>query len=135
MPESILLVLLSFLWLGAALALRRRHAVHAAMMATLLLFDLVFPVYLYWTHDWYTRLIVHEELLSFAIWAHLIFVISLYALYVLQGLSGRKMLQQADEERASHQMQARAFIIARLFVFATGALLMEPELASHAAAG
>ncbi|MDQ6975743.1 MAG: hypothetical protein Q9M22_04160 [Mariprofundaceae bacterium] len=122
---SIILVLASFLWLFAAILLRKWHAVHAGMMMLLLIFDLLFPIYLYATHDWYLRLVTHKELLSFAIWAHLIFVLSLYAVYVLQIISGRKMLQDIEPERETHKMQARAFVVLRVFVFATGALLME----------
>jgi|UPI0003825AFE hypothetical protein len=126
MTTSVLLVLMSFVWLFFALVLRKRHSLHAAMMAALCLFDVLFPVYLYLTHDWYTRLVVHQELLSFALWAHLILVISLYALYGFQMLSGRQMLQQPDAERKNHQMQARSFVILRLFVFMSGALLIVP---------
>lgn len=125
MQTSILLVSGSFAWLFLAIFLRKNHSIHAAMMMVLLIFDLCFPIYLYATHDWYLRLVTHKELLSFAIWAHLIFVISLYAVYVLQILSGQKMKRDAAPEREAHQMQARAFVILRLFVFASGALLME----------
>ncbi|MDQ6979444.1 MAG: hypothetical protein Q9M09_04600 [Mariprofundaceae bacterium] len=125
MLTSVALVLASFVWLCIALAFRKQHRLHAAMMAVLWLFDLLFPVYLYLTHDWYTRLVTHEELMAFGIWIHLILALSLYALYVFQMLSGRQMLQQWDEERQNHQMQARAFIILRVFVFVSGALLIE----------
>jgi len=126
MVASVVLVLASFVWLLFALGLRKQHKLHAAMMAVLWLFDALFPIYLYLTHDWYTRLVTHQELLSFALWAHLILVISLHALYVLQMMSGRQMLQQPDVERKNHHMQARAFVILRVFVFVSGALLIVP---------
>ncbi len=125
MQTSIVLVSASFVWLFVAILLRKQHSIHAAMMMVLLVFDLLFPVYLYATHDWYLRLVTHKELLSFAIWAHLLFVLSLYAVYVLQILSGKKMKREPAPEREAHQMQARVFVILRLFVFTSGALLME----------
>ena len=135
MPESVALVLLSFAWLALAMMLRQHHRLHAAMMGLLCVFDVLFPLYLYLTHNWYERLIVHKELLSFAIWAHLIFIISLYALYVLQMLSGRNMLNNKEAEQQTHQMQARAFIVVRVFVFASGLLLLEPEATANVFGG
>ncbi len=135
MPESVALVLLSFAWLALALKLRQRHRLHAAMMGILCVFDVFFPFYLYLTHNWYERLIVHKELLSFAVWAHLIFILSLYALYVLQILSGRHMLNNKKAEQQTHQMQARAFVVVRIFAFVSGVLLLEPETTARAFGG
>ena len=53
--------------------------------------DVLFPFYLYLTHDWYNRLIVHEEIFSFLIWMHFGLTLALYALYFLQIQTARKI--------------------------------------------
>ncbi len=111
--------------------LRHRHMLHIPLMASVMLFDLVFPVYLYMTHDWIDRLIDKGELFSFAIWAHLIFVLGLYTLYVMQIQAGKQVLAGGDEARHHHHLQGRGIFLIRLFVFLSGAMLIESEAMAH----
>lgn len=128
MPWSVILVLISFVVMGLAWLWRFRPAVHVPLMAAVMLFDLAFPVWLSLTHGWYRRLIEQGELFSFLIWAHLMWDLILYALYVMQIREGRRLLAaSAPNARANHRMQARAIVAVRLLVFLTGALLIAPE--------
>lgn len=113
--------------MAAALALRKVKSLHIPLMGCVMTFDLLFPIWLYLTHDWIKRLIDHGELLSFLIWAHLFLVLTLYSLYVLQIQAGRRLLAGDTEARPGHLVQSRGIVIARLFVFMTGALLIAPD--------
>jgi len=130
MVTSVILVLISFVWLALAWFFRKTRGFHIPAMILLVVFDLFFPVYLYLTHDWWQRLIVHQEALSFAVWSHLILIIVLYSLYVLQIMAGRSMMQTQGSEYQEHQHDhAKQFIgilIIRTLVFASGALLIVP---------
>ncbi|TLS66447.1 hypothetical protein FEF65_09745 [Mariprofundus erugo] len=127
MTMSVLLVLISFAVMATALVLRRNRSLHIPLMGSVMIFDLLFPIWLYLTHDWIKRLIDHGELLSFLIWAHLFLVLTLYALYVLQMQAGRQLLAGDSEARPGHAVQSRGIVIVRLFVFMTGALLIAPD--------
>jgi len=133
MATSVLLVLMSFVLLAAAWHWRKQRRFHIAAMSLLMMFDVFFPVYLYLTHDWWKRLIVDGDIFSFLLWSHLIFVMVLYALYVLQIMAGRAMLQHKPESedhqrtRAEHRKQFIGIVVARLLVLASGALLIVPK--------
>lgn len=92
-----------------------------------MVFDLIFPVYLYMTHDWIYRLIDQEELFSFLIWSHLFLVMTLYSLYALQIHAGKQMIAMVEGSRQNHRVQSRGILVIRVFVFLTGALLIAPE--------
>ncbi|MDQ6952346.1 MAG: hypothetical protein Q9M15_02330 [Mariprofundaceae bacterium] len=130
MVTSVILVLISFVWLALAWFFRKVRFFHIPAMMLLVVFDLFFPVYLYLTHDWWQRLIVHQEALSFAVWSHLILIIVLYSLYVLQIMAGRGMMQTQGAEYKEHQhdhaQQFMGILIVRTLVFASGALLIVP---------
>ena len=126
MPTTFLLVLASFLWMGLAYWVRRIPRLHAAMMRAMIAFDFAFPVYLYLTHDWGKRLIEQQEILSFLVWAHFGLGLLLYTLEVMQWRAGRRILAGDAEARAEHRALAKGIVLARVFVFATGALLYEP---------
>ncbi len=127
MPLSVILVLLSFVVLLVGLKLHSKPRVHIAMMVSVMLFDLCFPFWLYMTHDWVKRLIDDGELLSFAIWAHMFLVLSLYALYVLQIQAGLALVKGNQLVRASHLLQGKGIVVARLFVLISGAMLIAPK--------
>jgi len=133
MATSVLLVLMSFGLLAAAWYWRKQQRFHIAAMSSLMVFDLFFPVYLYLTHDWWKRLIVDGDIFSFLLWSHLIFVMVLYALYVLQVMAGRAMLQHPPKSenhlrtRDEHRKQFIGIVVARLLVLASGALLIVPK--------
>jgi len=100
---------------------------HIPVMITIVLFDLGMPFYLYFTGDWYKRLILHEEIFSFLIWMHLILVLTLYALYFLQVKTARRLLAGDMGVRSDHRTQGIGIMIVRALVIMTGALLVEPE--------
>ena len=133
MATSVLLVLMSFALLAAAWYWRKQRRFHIAAMSCLMVFDFFFPVYLYLTHDWWKRLIVDGDIFSFLLWSHLIFVMVLFALYVLQVMAGRAMLQKPasseDYQRTQgeHRKQFIGIVVARLLVLASGALLIVPK--------
>lgn len=127
MPISVMLVIVSFVMMGVAWLLKKQHALHIVLMSCVMLFDLLFPLWLYATHDWVKRLIDQGELLSFAIWAHLFLVLTLYALYLLQILAGRRLLAGDLTARPEHRLQSRGVLIIRVFVLISGAMLIAPE--------
>jgi len=134
MATSIILVLSSFVVLIAAWFWRKQRRFHISAMACVMAFDVMFPFYLYLTHDWGKRLIDDGEIFSFLIWSHLMLVMVLYALYVLQVLAGRSMLKhrvgaQHDHHRGEHQKQFLGIVTVRLLVFASGWLLLVPDAA------
>jgi len=127
MPLSVMIVLISFVILAVAWLVKKNHILHITLMSCIMLFDVLFPVWLYMTHDWVKRLIDNGELLSFAIWAHIFLILTLYALYVLQVQAGRQLLSGQRDARPNHQVQSRGIVIVRLFVFLSGALLIAPD--------
>ncbi|MDX8398214.1 MAG: hypothetical protein R8K49_07850 [Mariprofundaceae bacterium] len=132
MATSVLLVLASFVFLAAAWYWRQYRRFHIISMSTVMLFDIFFPVYLYLTHDWWQRLVVHGDIFSFLVWSHLMLVMVLYALYALQIMAGRALLKHpAGPERTriqvEHHKQFMGVIVARILVLASGALLIVPE--------
>jgi len=132
METSIILVSISFVVLAAAWFWRKQRRFHIGAMATLIVFDVMFPFYLYLTHDWYTRLIEHGDIFSFLIWSHVMLVMILYSLYVLQVIAGRSMLKHPagakhHYHRGEHQKQFLGIVIVRLLVFTSGWLLLVPN--------
>ncbi|MFQ5470129.1 MAG: hypothetical protein ACE5EH_07445 [Gammaproteobacteria bacterium] len=119
----------SYILMVIAFYMARFRKFHVSVMITIMLTDLFFPVYLFMTRDWYRRLIEDEEILSFLIWMHLIVIITLYMLYVVQIIAGRKILTGNAKARLDHRTQAKGILIARALVIITGALLVEPEAA------
>ena len=112
--------------MALAYYLRRRHRWHIALMGSVMLFDVLFPVWLYMTHDWKRRLIDDGELFSFLVWTHLFLILTLYSLYVLQTLAGRQLLSGDKAGRESHRVQRRGIAVIRTFVFLTGAFVIDP---------
>lgn len=120
-------VLATYVLMLTAYFFSRHRWVHVPVMATIMIVDVLFPFYLYLTHDWYKRLIVHEEIYSFLIWMHFGLVVTLYALYFLQIQTVRKMFAGNDEIRVEHRSQANAILLVRGLVIATALLLVDPE--------
>ncbi|RME83011.1 MAG: hypothetical protein D6771_06330 [Zetaproteobacteria bacterium] len=126
MPQSVVLVLASFVWMGMAYLARRRRALHAGMMGAVAAFDLAFPVYLYLTHDWWRRLIEQQEILSFLVWAHFGLGLLLYTLHFMQIRAGLRLWRGDQAARGEHRQLALGLLAARIVVFTTGAFLIEP---------
>ena len=100
---------------------------HVPVMVLIIIADLLFPFYLYLTHDWYKRLIVHEQIFSFLIWMHFGLILTLYALYFLQIQTARRIFGGNQEARGEHHSQAKAILLVRGLVIATALLLVDPE--------
>jgi len=92
-----------------------------------MIFDLLFPVWLYLTHDWKRRLIDQGDIMTFGIWAHFFLIVTLYVLYILQIQEGKQLLAKQPESRQSHRVQSKGIYWVRVFVFISGALLIAPE--------
>ncbi|RMH51197.1 MAG: hypothetical protein D6682_05470 [Zetaproteobacteria bacterium] len=127
MAASILLVLLSFALMGVGWRLRHRPRWHVPIMAAVMLFDLLlFPLWLYRTHDWGRRLIDEGDILSFGVWAHWGLVLMLLILYALQAALGRAILRGDAGQRQPHARQAIGILLVRLAAFVSGAMLIVP---------
>jgi len=126
MATSILLVLGSFVVMAVAWWQRHRPALHVPLMAAVMVFDLLFPVWLYSIHDWQRRLIDEGDILSFAVWAHWGMVIMLLVLYGLQIALGREIQRGAVARRTEHRSQAIGIVLVRITVFLSGVALMVP---------
>jgi hypothetical protein len=120
-------VLATYVLMLAAYFYSRFRWFHVPVMATMVIVDVMFPFYLYLTHDWYKRLIVHEEIFSFLIWMHFALVVTLYALYFLQIQTARKIFAGNSESRGEHRSQANAILLVRALVIATALMLVDPE--------
>lgn len=113
-----LLMLAAFYW-------PRYRRFHVPVMIGAMVFDVAMPFYLYFTKDWYRRLVVEGELTSFLLWTHLLLVLTLYMLYAMQIQSARRILRGELTMRADHGAQGRAILLVRAFVILTGALMVE----------
>jgi len=127
MTLSVILVLISFAVMALAITFRKKKQVHISLMAAIMMFDVLFPIWLYMTHDWKHRLIDQGELFSFLIWTHLFLILTLYSLYVLQIQEGKRLLAKKNNARQNHRVQSRGIIVVRVFVFLSGALLIAPN--------
>lgn len=126
MAGTLAFVVATYVVMLAAFFLRRHRMVHMPVMATIMVIDFLFPIYLVLTKDWYRRLIEQEEIFSFMIWMHFMLVLTLYALYVLQILTVGKLLKGDVTAKAEHRSQGVGILIARGLVIASSALLIEP---------
>ena len=126
MAGTLIFVLATYVVMVAAFFLTRHRLVHMPLMAAIIAIDFAFPVYLMLTKDWYRRLIEEEEIFSFMIWMHFMLVLTLYALYVLQILTVRKLIKGDVTARAEHRSQGIGILVTRGLVIASSALLIEP---------
>ncbi|HHM06234.1 MAG TPA: hypothetical protein ENJ19_10935 [Gammaproteobacteria bacterium] len=123
----------TFILMVVAFYLPRRRWFHMPVMIGVILFDVLMPVYLYLTRDWYQRLIEQEEIFMFSIWMHFGLVLTLYALYVLQIMTARKILAGDAAARTDHHWQGKAILLVRALVILTAATLLEPTVVQEGA--
>ena len=126
MSEALIFAVITYLLMVMAFFLAKSRAIHIPVMAGCILFDLLMPVYLILTKDWYKRLIEQEELFSFMIWMHFILVLTLYALYGLQIMTVKKMIAGDKVAREEHRSQGKGILIARGLVVLSALMLIEP---------
>jgi len=119
----------------AAFYLAHIRLFHVSVMISLLVFDLVFPIYLFMTRDWYNQLIVQGDILTFGVWIHFMLVITLYVLYVVQVQAARAIvygggdIETKKALKKDHRAQGIGILVVRPMMIFTGALLA-PEVAS-----
>lgn len=123
---AFIFVAATYLVMLVAVRLSHWRVFHVTVMTTVMLIDMLIPVYLVFTRDWYLRLITQEEIFSFMIWMHVILVLTLYSLYILQIPAGRRLLRGDDAIRPDHRSQGIGILIVRGLVILSAAMLIEP---------
>lgn len=123
---SLLFAIASYVVMVWAFVWAKKRSFHMPVMVSAILIDVLFPVYLILSKDWYRRLIEQEEILSFMIWMHFILVLVLYALYFLQIQSARKLMRGDESARDEHRNQGKGILIARGLVILSASMLIEP---------
>jgi hypothetical protein len=123
---AFIFVAATYLVMLVAARLSHWRVFHATVMGTIVVIDMLIPVYLVFTRDWYFRLITQEEIFSFMIWMHVILVLALYALYILQIPAGRRLLRGDDSVRPDHRSQGIGILIVRGLVVLSAVMLIEP---------
>jgi len=126
MSGALLFGIATYALMVAAFFTAKQRALHMPVMMGAVLFDLLIPIYLVLTHDWYKRLIEQEEIFSFMIWMHFILVLTLYALYGLQIMTIRRMVNGDEPARKEHRTQGLGILIARGLVILSAAMLIDP---------
>ena len=126
---TILIATLTYVIMVIAYFMHKHRRFHMSVMIGVMAFDLLIPIYLFLTRDWYTRLIEHEDILTFGVWMHFMVVIVLYILYAFQIVAARKILQGQETEKArqEHRAQALGILLVRAFVLITGAMLYDSQ--------
>lgn len=125
---TILVTVGTWLVMLAGFYLARLRRLHMTIMVSVIIFDLLLPFYLFIARDWYTRLITHQDILTFGLWMHFGLVLTLYVLYVFQILSAQGILREPHKEqpRREHRSQGMMILAVRGMVIFTGALLWDP---------
>jgi uncharacterized membrane protein len=125
---TVLYVMATYALIVAAFYFSRLRKFHVPVMVFIMMSDLLFPIYLMMTRDWYTRLIVDEDILTFGVWVHFMLLITLFVLYFVQIQVGRRLLRGEDDPRTrqEHRAQGLGILLVRAFVILTGALLAQP---------
>lgn len=126
MAGSLLFVIGMYCLMLVAFFLPKIRWLHIPIMSANMLIDFLFPIYLVLTKDWYKRLIEQGEILSFMIWMHFILVLTLYALYILQIMTARRLLKGDMDCRAEHRSQGIGILIAKGLVILSATMLIEP---------
>ena len=129
MSGALLFGIATYALMVTAFFFAKRRTLHMPVMMGAVLFDLLIPFYLVLTHDWYKRLIEQEEIFSFMIWMHFILVLTLYALYGLQIMTIKKMVNGDEAARKEHRTQGQGILIARGLVILSAAMLIDPTAA------
>jgi len=124
---SVIAVSITYLFMLAGYFMSRYRFLHIPVMVSIILFDLSMPFYLYTHRNWKRRLIDQQEILSFLVWMHIGLLVTLFALYLAQIHSARRLLKGDQSARKDHHSQGRALLLVRGLVIFTGAILVSPE--------
>ena len=123
--DSVIAASVSFLVMLFAYYKHKRRLLHVSLMVSVILFDLLFPVYLFLTRDWKTRLIDHGDILSFGVWTHFGLLVALMVLFVLQVLAGLRLWKHDDSQRQEHANLAKGILLTYGLVVLSGFLLIQ----------
>ncbi len=125
---TVLYVVATYALMVAAFYFSRLRKFHVPVMVFIMTSDFLFPIYLVMTRDWYTRLFVDEDILTFGVWVHFMLLIALFVLYFVQIMAGHRLLKGEDDQRIrqEHRAQGLGILLVRAFVIITGALLAQP---------
>ena len=126
--EVVIVAFISLLIMLLAYRLHHVRMFHVPVMIGIMLFDLCVPFYLYLNRDWKTRLIDHGDILSFMVWTHFGLLITLFVLYGIQILAGRRLLNRDESARDEHKTVAKGILLTRALVIMSGALLVQEEI-------
>lgn len=125
--DSVIASVLSYLIMLWGYSLRKRPALHVPIMVSVMIFDVLMPFYLYATRDWKVRLIDDGDILSFAVWTHLGLLVSLFTLYGLQVVAGRRLWSGDETLRKEHGNLAVGILIVRALVIISGMMLIQSQ--------
>jgi len=123
--DSVIATSVSFVVLLFAFYNHKRRVLHVSLMVSVMVFDLLFPIYLYMTRDWKTRLFDHGDILSFGVWTHIGLLVSLMVLFVLQVAAGLKLLKNDNSQRQEHANLAKGILLTYGLVLLSGVLLIQ----------
>lgn len=125
--ESVIAAVITYVLMLVAYYSHHAKKLHISIMSGVMVFDVLMPFYLYATRDWVTRLIDEGDIFSFLLWTHFGLLISLFVLYVLQILAGRRLAAGDQQPREEHRNIAKGILLVRALVIASGAMLIRPE--------
>lgn len=123
--DTVIASSMSFLVMLFAYYKHKQRKLHVTLMISVMSFDLLFPFYLVATRDWKTRLIDHGDIMSFGVWTHFGLLVTLFVLYVLQIMAGRRLLQGDESIRSEHANLAKGILLAKGLVVLSGMLLIQ----------
>ena len=125
MNGFIWVAIITYLIMLLAFYLHRVRKVHVPLMASLVVFDLCVPFYLFFNRDWKKHLIDSGDILAFGVWMHFGLVITLYVLYVIQVQSAIKIFGGEADVKKDHRGQGLAILVVRALVIMTGAMMID----------
>ncbi len=122
-PGTFLAAGASYALMLIAYRLNRIRYFHVPAMISVMVFDVLFPFYLYSHRHWWHRLIEQQEIFSSLVWMHAGILLVLYALYFAQIYTAIRIMKGGNESRASHRSQGKVVLVVKLFAILTGMLL------------
>lgn len=123
--DSVIAASASFLVILFAYYKHKHRVLHVSLMVGVMVFDVLFPVYLFMTRDWKDRLIDQGDIMSFAVWTHFGLLVALIVLFVLQIAAGLRLLKDDSSIRQEHANLAKGILLTYGLVVLSGFLLIQ----------